>query len=76
MGQKLNPILVNEIRHRLELNESLKSIARHTKVQRNTVRSIRLNYELFGGPYAPNTVKLGRRRNLTLEQEDVCIASS
>jgi transposase len=63
-------MVVNKIILHLRLNQSQRCIAKELKVARSTVQRIQLNVDLFGEPYAPPSVKLGRPRSFTTEQEE------
>ena len=69
MGVKLPDDVLHRIKVRLDCGESIKQIRDATKVSRATLFRLRLNFDLFGQPYTPQTVVLGRPRALLPAQE-------
>jgi hypothetical protein len=53
----------------LECGESPKVIHEATKASRSTIYRVQLNLNLFGQPYTPSTVVLGRPKALLPAQE-------
>jgi len=64
MGRRLPDEVVSQIKLRLDLNEKILHIARALKVSRDVIYKIQLNFDLWGQPYAPPSVKLGRPSTL------------
>ena len=64
MPGRLPDGLVNRIKIYLDLDRPIGEIVERTKVSRSTIFRIRLNLDVFGTPYPPRTVKLGRPRSL------------
>ena len=71
MVGRLPDDVVNRIVVRLENNEEVPAIQKATKVAYSTIYRIRLNLDLWGAPYPPPTVILGRPRGLLPYQEEV-----
>ena len=69
MIAKLPDDVLHRIGVRLECGESIAQIHDATKVPKSTLYRLRLNFELFGQPYSPPTVVLGRPRALLPAQE-------
>ena len=69
MGVKLPDDVLHRIKVRLDCGESIKQIRDATKVSRAALFRLRLNFDLFGQPYAPQSVVLGRPRALLPAQE-------
>lgn len=69
MGRRLPDEVVHRIRLRVEANESVAAIAEAVKVSKKTIYKLRLNLDIWGEPYAPPTVTLGRHRSLLPYQE-------
>jgi transposase len=67
--------LPDDIVHRiliyLTTDESIPSIAKCVGVSNETVYRMKRNMDLWGMPYPPPTVKLGRPRSLLPYQEEV-----
>ena len=61
--------VIYHIQLRLECGESPKAIHEATKVSRSTIYRVQLNLDLFGQPYTPSTVVLGRPKALLPAQE-------
>jgi transposase len=72
-GQRLNPIIVNDVILRLGLNQGTRTIAKELKIARSTVQKIRFNVDLFSSAYAPPSIKLSRPRSLTTAQEELIL---
>jgi len=64
MGRHLPDEVVYRIRIRIEANEDVAAIAAAVKVAKKTVYKMRLNLNIWGEPYAPPTVVLGRLKAL------------
>jgi hypothetical protein len=62
MGRRLPDEVVHRIRLRIEANEDVATIAAAVKVAKKTIYKMRLNLDIWGEPYAPPTVVLGRPR--------------
>ncbi|KAF2195671.1 hypothetical protein K469DRAFT_699266 [Zopfia rhizophila CBS 207.26] len=60
MGRRLPDGTVNVIQAYLEADRPVSEIMEVTNAGRSTIYKIRLNLEVFGTPYPPNTVKRGR----------------
>ena len=71
MGRRLPDEVVHRIRIRIEAGEAVPAIAEAVKVAKKTVYKMRLNLDIWGEPYAPPTVVLGRPRALLPYQEMV-----
>jgi transposase len=71
MGRRLPDEVVHRIRIRIEAGEAVLAIAEAVKVSKPTVYKMRLNLNIWGEPYAPPTVVLGRPRALLPYQEMV-----
>jgi hypothetical protein len=71
MGRRLPDEVVHRIRLRVEANESVAAIAEAVKVSKKTIYKLRLNLNIWGEPYAPPIVTLGRHRSLLPYQEIV-----
>ena len=56
--------VANQIKLRLDHNETITDIAKALKVSRNSVYKLQLNFNLWDQPYAPPSVKLGRPSTL------------
>ena len=63
--------IVHRILIRLSTSESVPSIAKAVGVAHETVYRIERNIKLWGVPYPPPTIKLGRPRLLLPHQEEV-----
>jgi len=72
MGRRLPIEIVNQIKLRLDHNEKISHIATTLKVSRDTIYKVQLNFDLWGQPYAPPSVKLGRPSTLLGYQKLVC----
>jgi len=64
MGRRLPDEVVHRIRIRIEVGEAVLAIAEAVKVGKKTIYKMRLNLDIWGEPYAPPTVVLGRPRAL------------
>ena len=64
MGRRLPDEIFHRIRLRIEANEDVANIAAAVKVAKKTIYKMRLNLDVWGKPYAPPTVVLGRPRAL------------
>jgi hypothetical protein len=71
MVGRLPDDVVNRIVVRLKNNEEVPAIRKAIKVAKSTIYRIRLNLDLWGTPYPPPTVVLGRPRGLLPYQEEV-----
>jgi hypothetical protein len=71
MPHRLPDDVVHRILIRLSASEPVPSIATAVGVARETVYRMQRNVELWGIPYPPPTVKLGRPRLLLPYQEEV-----
>ena len=71
MGRRLPDEVVHRIRICIEAGEAVPVIAEAVKVSKNTIYKMRLNLDIWGEPYAPPTVVLGRLRALLPYQEIV-----
>ena len=69
-GSQLDSLTCNVIKTCLDLGLSLTDTAKRTGVVRQTVATLRTNYEVFGTPYPPPAMGRGRPRALTAAQED------
>jgi hypothetical protein len=69
MPARLPDDVIFRIQLRLECGESPKAIHEATKVSLSTIYCVQLNLDLFGQPYTPSTVVLGRPRALLPAQE-------
>ena len=66
IGRCLLGKVVYRIRLRIEINEDMVTIAAAVKVVKKTIYKMRLNFNIWGEPYALPTVVLGRLRALLL----------
>ena len=71
MPARLPDDVIYRIQLHLECGESPATIHKATKVSIRTVERMRLNIDLFGQPYTPQSVVLGRPRALLPVQEQV-----
>lgn len=71
MGRRLPDEVVHRIRLRVKANESVAAIIEVVKVSKKTIYKLRLNLNIWGEPYAPPTITLGRYRSLLPYQEMV-----
>jgi transposase len=71
MGRKLPEDVANRILIHFQAGESVKEVYKATKVSMSCLYKLRLNYDLWGSLYLPPSVKLGRPKVLTYEQEQV-----
>ena len=71
MGRRLPDEVVHRIRIRIEAGEAVLAIAEAVKVAKKTIYKMRLNLDIWGEPYTPPTVVLGRPRALLPYQEMV-----
>jgi hypothetical protein len=71
MPRRLPDDVVHRILVRLSASEPVPSIATAIGVAHETVYRMQCNVELWGVPYPPPTVKLGRPRLLLPYQEEV-----
>jgi hypothetical protein len=71
MPRRLPDDVVHRILIRLSALEPVPSIAAAVGVAHETVYRMQRNVELWGIPYPPSTVKLGRPRLLLPYQEEV-----
>jgi len=60
MGRRLPIEVINQIKLCLDLNEDVPKIAAALKLLKMTVYKLQLNWDLWGQPYTPPSVKLGR----------------
>jgi hypothetical protein len=71
MNQRLPDHILNQVLFRFELGESVKCIHDALGVGKNRLYTIVKSFDLWGTPYPPLVVKLGRPRLLTLVHTDV-----
>jgi len=71
MGRRLPDKFVHRIRIRIEAGKAVLAITEAVKVAKNTIYKMRLNLNIWGEPYTPFTVVLGRPRALLPYQEMV-----
>ena len=71
MGRRLLDEVVYRIRICIKASKAVLAIAEAVKVGKKTIYKIRLNLDIWGEPYAPSTVVLGRPRALLPYQEMV-----
>ena len=64
MGRRLPIEVINQIKLRLDLDEDVPNIAAALKVLKVTVYKLQLNWDLWGQPYTPPSIKLGRLSTL------------
>jgi hypothetical protein len=64
MPARLPDDVVFRVQLRIECGESSTVIYKATKVLMSTIQRMRLNLDLFGQPYTPSTVVLGRPKAL------------
>jgi len=64
MPARLPDDVIYCIQLRLECGESPAAIHKATKVSISTIQRMRLNLDLFGQPYTPSIVVLGRPKAL------------
>ena len=69
MGRRLPDKVVHRIRIRLKAGEEAPAITKAVGVAKKTIYKLRLNLDIWGEPYAPATVVLGRPRALLPYQE-------
>ena len=69
MGRRLPDEVVHRIRLRIDAGEEVAAIAKAVKVSKKTIYKLRLNLDIWGEPYAPPTIVLGRPRTLLPYQE-------
>jgi hypothetical protein len=69
MPARLPDDVVYRVQLRIECGESSTVIHEATKVSMSTIQRMRLNLDLFGQPYTPSTVVLGRPKALLPAQE-------
>ena len=69
MGRRLLDNIVYRIRIRLKANKEAPAIIKAVGVAKKTIYKLRLNLDIWGEPYAPSTVVLGRPRALLPYQE-------
>jgi transposase len=74
MGRRLPIEVINQIKLRLDLDECVPDIAAALRLSKTTVYKLRLNWDLWGQPYAPPSVKLGRPSLLLEYQKQVSIS--
>ena len=75
MGRRLPIEVINQIKLRLDLDEYIPDIAVALGLSKTTVYKLQLNWDLWGRPYAPPSVKLGRLGVLLEYQKQVSIHS-
>ena len=73
MGRRLPIEVINQIKLRLDLDEYVPDIAVALGLSKTTVYKLQLNWDLWGRPYAPPSVKLGRPGVLLEYQKQVSI---
>ena len=71
MGRHLPDEVIHRIRVRIEASKAVPTIVEAVKVGKKTIYKIQLNLDIWGEPYAPPTVVLGRPRALLPYQEMV-----
>ena len=71
MGRRLPDKVVYRIRVRIKASKAVPAITEAVKVGKKTIYKMRLNLDIWGEPYAPFTVVLGRLRALLPYQEIV-----
>ena len=71
MGRRLLDKVVYRIRIRIEAGKAVLATAEAVKVAKKTIYKMQLNLDIWGEPYAPPTVVLGRPRALLPYQEMV-----
>ena len=71
MGRRLPDEVVHRIRIYIEAGKAVPAIMEAVKVGKKTIYKIQLNLDIWGEPYAPSTVVLGRPRALLPYQEMV-----
>ena len=71
MGRRLPDEVVHRIRIRLEAGEEAPAIAKAVGVAKKTIYKLWVNLDIWGEPYAPSTIVLGRPRALLPYQEQV-----
>jgi hypothetical protein len=71
MGRRLPDEVVYRIRIRIKAGKAVLAITEAVKVAKKTIYKMRLNLNIWGEPYAPPTVVLGRLRALLPYQEMV-----
>ena len=64
MVRRLPIEVANQIKLRLNYNETIADIAKALKVSRNSVYKLQLNFNLWDQLYAPPSVKLDRPSTL------------
>ena len=64
MGRRLPDEVVHRIRIRLEAGKEAPAITKAVGVAKKMIYKLRLNLNIWGEPYAPATVVLGRSRAL------------
>ena len=69
MGRRLPDKVVYRIRIHLKAGKEALAIAKAVGVAKKTIYKLRLNLDIWGEPYAPATVVLGRPRALLPYQE-------
>lgn len=62
MGRRLLDEVVYRIRIRIEAGKAVLAIAEAVKVGKKVIYKMRLNLDIWGEPYAPPAVVLGRPR--------------
>jgi hypothetical protein len=73
MGRRLLIEVINQIKLRLDLDEYVPNRAVALGLSKTTVYKLQLNWDLWGRPYAPPSVKLGRLGLLLEYQKQVSI---
>ena len=71
MGRRLPDEVIHRIRICIEAGEAVPAIAEAVKVGKKTIYKMRSNLNIWGEPYAPSTIVLGRPRALLPYQEMV-----
>jgi hypothetical protein len=69
IGRRLPDEVIHRIRLRIDANEDVAAIAEAVKVSKKTIYKLQLNLDIWGEPYAPPTVAIGRPRTLLTYQE-------
>jgi len=69
MGRKLSKDILNRVIIHFEAGETVPMVHKATKVSKSCLYKLRLNIDIWGAPYLPPTVKLGRPKTLLREHE-------
>ena len=71
MSRRLPDDVTHRIRLHLDAGEDVGTVAKAVGVTLKTIYKLRLNLDIWGEPYAPPTVVLGRPKTLLPYQEQV-----